>query len=204
MKYEFEFNITSFCQAKCASCVRTINIDKFTPAHYPLENFAETIKNLHSVKPTVITLCGEWGDPMMHPEIEGFIELASKNYRVEIMTNGGLRNPDFYEHLAKTYKNLRICFCIDGLDHNTNWLYREGVDWKKAWDNMHAYFGSGGQGQWEFICFTWNEHQMEDAHKYAKDHGIDIVVKLNKRPDFPGLLYGKRKENVIERINALH
>ena len=114
MKYNFEFQITSYCQAKCASCQRTIDIDNFTPTHYPIEKFEKTLNNLSSVDVDIITLCGEYGDPMMHPQIEEFIKLASnRGYEIELMTNGALRSPAFYKRIADTYSNLSIFFCID-------------------------------------------------------------------------------------------
>ena len=106
MKYNFEFQITSYCQAKCASCQRTIDIDNFTPTHYPIEKFENTLNNLSSVDVDIITLCGEYGDPMMHPQIDKFIETALEFApSVRISTNGGLRTPDWYESIAKKYKN---------------------------------------------------------------------------------------------------
>ena len=205
MKYSFEFNITSFCQAKCASCVRTWTTDEWTPAHYPIERFEETLKNLSSVKIDMITLCGEWGDPMMHPEIEDIIKLCTaKGYRVELMTNGGLRNPSFYKRLAKEHPKLMLFFCIDGLDHDTNWMYREGVDWQKAWDNMHAWFDNGGKGQWEMLIFTSNQHQLEEARKQAIKSKIDINFKINTRKGFPGMLNEQQREAFNERLKAIY
>jgi len=205
MKYSFEFNITSFCQAKCASCERTINEGNFKPTHYPIEKFEKTLKNLSSLKIYRITLCGEWGDPMMHPEIEDIIRLCTEQgYRVELMTNGGLRTPKFYERLAKEHPRLELFFCIDGLDHDTNWKYREGVDWQKAWNNMHSWFANGGGGQWEMLLFTWNHHQLEDARKHALKNKIDINFKINTRDDFPGCLKSYQKEAVSERLKAIY
>lgn len=205
MEYNFEFNITSFCQAKCASCARTINIDKFTPSHYPLDAFAKTLENLKGVDVGIITLCGEYGDPMMHPDIEEFIKLATKNYSVELMTNGGIRNPTFYEHLAKTYSpRLNIFFGIDGIDEPTNSLYRKGVDFDKAWDNMNTWFANGGKGIWEFLVFTWNQNQIETAHQIAKSKNIPIGFKMNRRMGFPGLIASHESEKIIDKIKTLH
>ena len=205
MKYNFEFNITSFCQAKCASCQRTIDIYNFTPTHYPIEKFEKTLNNLSSVEVDIITLCGEYGDPMMHPQIEQFIKLATdRGYEIELMTNGALRSPNFYKRLATTYSNLHIFFCIDGIDHDTNWKYREGVDFNKAWENMHSWFGNGGKGIWEMLVFTWNIHQLHKAHQIAKMSDIKINFKINRREGFPGLIPNNELENVIDTINQLH
>jgi organic radical activating enzyme len=205
MKYSFEFNITSFCQAKCASCERTIQIGNFTPTHYPVERFEKTLENLSSVNIDMITLCGEWGDPMMHPNIEDIIKLCTnKGYNVELMTNGGIRTTKFYERLAKEHPKLSMFFCIDGLDHDTNWKYREGVDWQKAWDNMHSWFGNGGKGQWEMLIFTWNQHQIEDARKHAIKNRIDLNFKINTRKGFPGVIVDEQRKAVSDRLKEIY
>ena len=160
---------------------------------------------MSSVDVDIITLCGEYGDPMMHPQIEQFIRLATdRGYEIELMTNGALRDPDFYKRLATTYSNLQIFFCIDGIDHDTNWKYREGVDFAKAWDNMHSWFGNGGRGIWEMLVFTWNLHQLHKAHQIAKMSDIKINFKINRREGFPGLIPNNELENVIDTINKLH
>lgn len=203
MKYNFEFNLTSFCQAKCISCARTINEGKFTPTHYPFETFKKTLENLSSVRMERIVLCGEYGDPMMHPEIEDFIELATgKGYIVEIMTNGGLRNPAFYKKWASN-KRLEIFFCIDGIDHETNWKYREGVDFKKSWENMITWFSNGGIGMWEMLLFTWNVHQIEEAKQLATENRITINFKINTRSGFPGVIESPHREVLIEKLKTL-
>ena len=199
MKYNFEFQITSYCQAKCASCQRTIDIDNFTPTHYPIEKFENTLNNLSSVDVDIITLCGEYGDPMMHPQIEQFIRLATdRGYEIELMTNGALRDPDFYKRLATTYSNLQIFFCIDGIDHDTNWKYREGVDFAKAWDNMIASSKTDIKLEWHFLIFKWNWQEVTEAANLAKKHNIKLQFKFNGR-DF-GLISPEDKAECKELI----
>ena len=199
MKYNFEFQITSYCQAKCVSCQRTIDIDNFTPTHYPIEKFEKTLNNLGSVDVDIITLCGEYGDPMMHPQIEEFIKLASnRGYEIELMTNGALRDTNFYKRLATTYSNLSIFFCIDGIDHDTNWKYREGVDFAKAWDNMIASSKTDIDLEWHFLIFKWNWQEVTEAANLAKKHNIKLQFKFNGR-DF-GLISPEDKAECKELI----
>ena len=55
-------------------------------------------------------------------------------------------------------KRLTFCFSIDGITHDVNWKYREGVDWERAWRNMLTWFKHGGRGRWEYPVFEWNKH----------------------------------------------
>ncbi len=178
---ELEFQLTSYCQAKCPTCSRTILLNKglLKPEHVEINTFKNIIKKLNP--DIVVTLCGELGDPMMHPDIEEIVELFLQNGNwVQIHTNGALSNKSFYEKYAKD-RRVSISWGIDGMDAETNGKYRVGVNFDKAWDNMHTWFTNGGKGHWNFIIFRWNKHQLHDAYEYAKSNNIPIEIKINNR-----------------------
>lgn len=186
MKNAFDISITSYCQAFCAGCQRNdISGNKnkdLIEEHMSYENFCfilGQIDQLDSQK--IIKFCGEFGDPMMHPDIEKFIDRALKTTDdLTINTNGGLRQPRWYEHIAQKHSNkkLKIEWGIDGIDHDTNWLYRRGVNWQRAMDNMKSWTAAGGQGRWIFLVFGWNYHQIPQAINMAKDIGVDLTFSL--------------------------
>ena len=186
-KHSFDFAITTYCQAKCRSCARTNEEtgekeDWLQLQHMDVQTFKKRIENT-SVQIDEITFCGELGDPMMHPQIEDFVDIAM-NYCNEVIinTNGGLRSPEWYDKLAlKHLENLYIHFAIDGTDHDTNWMYREGVDWQRAMDNMRAWFKQQGHGSWQFIIFEWNWFQIPEAIKMAEEMDARLWLKLNNR-----------------------
>lgn len=198
---QIDFAITTYCQARCRSCQRTNQDtgepeDWLTITHMPYDVFDNTLKKCpHDLY--VVQFCGELGDPMMHPNITNFIDRTFEHpnlKHVVINTNGGIRTPDWYTAIGKKYGNdLQICFGIDGMSHDSNWKYREGVDWQRAMDNMVAFKQAGGNSEWHFIIFEWNWQEVEEVYNFSRKHDIDIMIKYNSRPF--GLI---SKENKIQ------
>lgn len=203
----FDFSITTYCQAKCRSCMRTDEhtgetVSWLTPSHMSYEKFDKILNGSKNVNLYRLEFCGELGDPMMHPEVERFIDRGLEQVdHISINTNGGLRQPAWYEHAAKKYKTgdkLRILWGIDGMNHDINWKYREGVNWQRAMDNMSTWFNNGGGGEWHFLIFEWNWHQIPIAKEYADKHGIEIYFKMNDR-DY-GLISPQNEQSVYKLL----
>lgn len=204
-----DFAITTYCQAKCRSCQRTNQDtgepeDWLTPTHMSYELFDRIVNNCPS-NLTIAQFCGELGDPMMHPQITKFVDrIFSKKSirRLIINTNGGLRDPEWYTRMGENY-GLKLCihFGIDGMSHETNWKYREGVNWQRAIDNMVALSKTKSDLEWHFLIFEWNWQEVEEAYNFAKKHNINIIFKFNRR--HVGLISSENKqacEKIIEKL----
>ena len=148
------------------------------------EDFCYLMDNVDGLQNcSMIEFCGEMGDPMMHPQIEQFIDRTLQTAETLIIhTNGGLRQPKWYAYIAKKYagRNLLIKWGIDGCDHDTNWKYRKGVNWQRAMDNMISWTQSGGDGKWAFLLFDWNWHQIPQAKSMANDIGCDLQFQMTE------------------------
>ena len=208
---QIDFAITTYCQARCRSCQRTNpdtgeHNDWLTPTHMSYTVFDNLLNKIpHNLY--IAQFCGELGDPMMHPKITDFTNRAFAEPSVKtvvINTNGGLRTPDWYTMMGEKYgNNLQICFGIDGMSHDSNWKYREGVDWQRAMKNMLAFKQAGGDVEWHFIIFDWNWQEVEEMYNFSREHDIDIIVKYNSR------LFGKisdenriKCDKLLARINT--
>lgn len=212
MSINYDFALTTYCQAKCRSCARTDEDTGETNSwlitkHMDLEVFRRIISNSRNIaeRNDYIQFCGELGDPMMHPQVDEFIKIALEHgNRVHINTNGGLRQPKWYKYLAETYTDrIRIKFGIDGTDHETNWKYREGVDWQRAMDNMTAFFQNGGEGEWHFIIFEWNWQQIPLVKQMSKEIDCEVFFKFNGR-SFGKITDTDKKKayKLIEEVNG--
>lgn len=187
----FELSVTSYCQANCPLCARTDRetgkLKSFIPLqHVKWEKLLKLIRDVaHYSNVRKIQICGDYGDPLMHPDIEKIIaEINLYGLLASLHTNGGLRDASFYERLAEE-ADIIIIFAIDGMDEPTNSKYRIGVNFDKAMENMLLFAKLTShlrqKSQWDFLVFDYNYHQMDDALKLAKDNGIGLNFRINKR-----------------------
>lgn len=183
-----DFNITNYCNAKCPTCkrfdaVKYLEVDKnLKVLHTNYDDFKNAVEsNKDYFKKTECYFCGEFGDPMMHPKIKDFTETANNVFnRVTIYTNGGLNRADFIDYVSHT-RGVIVRFGIDGLTHETNNLYRIGVNTELAYKNM-LELAKYGKAKWDYTLFEHNMHELEDVIKFALDKNIKLMMRCNLRP----------------------
>lgn len=89
MKKRFKkvyIEITNACNLSCSFCIK----NKRTVKYFNLEEFKIILDKLESY--TDYLYFHVLGEPLMHPKIEEFIDLASERFFVQITTNGYLIN----------------------------------------------------------------------------------------------------------------
>ena len=179
---KIEFAITNYCNAKCPLCAHTHlhNNGMLNLKHADFSVFECVVNDLQ--EPREIVLCGDYGDPMMHPHIQDYIDYGtSKGHKIVIHTNGGIRTVKFYKKNAAN-KNLLIVFGIDGTSQERNEKYRVNVDYNKAMENMLCFANNGGNAQWDYLIFTYNLLELETAMQICKDNNIKFTPSINNRP----------------------
>lgn len=187
--FHFHLELTSKCNAACPHCPRFI---RGTPVRDPNLNLWEMgidkVKSWYSneiiQKIGSMNICGNFGDPAVCKdmvEIVEYFHTTNPNIDIEIRTNGGPRNVQFWKKLGKLSKNsnekIKTIFSIDGLE-DTNHLYRRNVKWELLERNVTSYINAGGYAQQEFLIFDHNDHQIEEARINAHNWKIkDIAFK---------------------------
>lgn len=180
--HKIEFGITNYCNAKCPLCTHTHMHETGTLKlqHADFSVFENVVNQFTNHR--IIVLCGDYGDPMMHPQIQDYIDYGTSNgHTIIIHTNGGLRTTKFYEHNAKN-KNLELVFGIDGTSQESNQKYRVNVDYNKAMSNMLCFAKNGGKTQWDYLLFTYNIDEMSKAIEICKQNKIKFMPTINNRP----------------------
>jgi len=176
--------LSTLCNAACPVCPRNVmgGYDQPYIKHntFTFDDFLDIFDPEFISKLTQILLVGRYGDPMSCQDLNKILEYIrthNKTVNIIIHTNGGLRNPDWWQQLASYDTN--VIFSIDGLE-DTNHIYRRNVNWNKLMTNVAAYINAGGIARWEFLIFKHNQHQTDRAKEYADELGF--VEFIPKRP----------------------
>ena len=195
----FDFSITNMCNAACPSCKRYPDFGShivdpnqqlhpnLNQIHMKFDDFKTIIENnLHNFTNKNVMYEGELGDPMVNPEVKKFIDYGCDLFNsLTVVTNGGNRKSQFYEKLAYNHRNLSFVFSIDGLEDDTNQIYRKRVVTEKAINNMISFAKiKPGNTFWQFLVFDHNFFEIPDALELSKKHRFKVYIKINQRPKF--------------------
>lgn len=176
---KLQVDMTSYCNARCPACARNQCGGDVTPGlelkHLDVDVWNKLCTDVHDIQK--LTLNGNWGDPLMHPNVlemlETFIE-HNPQTAISVNTNGGMRKPDWWAKLAKTLNKAyahEVRFAIDGLE-NTHEMYRRGVDFFALCDNTKAYANAGGHAIWLMTLWDHNIEQVATARGLATMLGV--------------------------------
>lgn len=184
-----DFNITNYCNAKCPTCKR-FDQDKYLEltnglklTHMDFEEFKRIVERDKEIyKNYICYFCGEFGDPLMHPKIKEFAEIANNSFKqLTIYSNGGVKRDEFFKYVAETNNSITIRFGIDGLTHEINNKYRINVNTELAFKNMFS-MAKHRKAIWDYTIFEHNKHEIEDVIKLAAQHNLLLNLRCNLRP----------------------
>ena len=186
--------LSTLCNSICPWCPRYVDFSpnvnpNIVEGAYTLERFKRHFPRDFIQQIEFWTFAGDYGDPCTCPEILDIIEyiLSIKDCKMQINTNGGMRNTKFWQQLGELmrgspdetytqYQKRYVIFSVDGLE-DTNHIYRRNVKWHKVISAMETYSDSGARGIWEFLKFKHNEHQKEEVLQLAKKLGFPVRFK---------------------------
>jgi organic radical activating enzyme len=167
--------LTNICTLKCPGCARTQFIDQFGK-HW---------KN-HSVDPDeldqfldvdltdkIIVLCGNYGDPIYHPEFFDLIQMFKrKKSTIRLITNGSYKDQQWWEKLCSCLDSTdNIAFSVDGTPDNFA-KYRINADWDSIETGMKVVGESHVHSEWKYIPFNFNIDTIDQARDLSTSMGI--------------------------------
>ena len=186
---EYQLEITSYCNAACPQCPRNNNGEGINPrmplCHLDRSVIDRAFTTELCARLRQIFFCGSYGDPIMHPDFLDILkDFRRKNPTLWLYfhSNGGAHDPDYWAEIARIMDGYgQIDFGIDGLE-DTLHLYRRNVKYSRVIENARAFIGAGGRGQWNFIVFRHNEHQVEQAQQLGAELGFfNVLIRKTGR-----------------------
>jgi organic radical activating enzyme len=183
----FHIEPTNICTLKCSGCARTRFINQW-PQHW--KNHSIDIDDLLTfidvdLVGMKITLCGNYGDPIYHPNfIELITRLKERGAVISIVTNGSYKNQEWWEQLvSKLTSDDAITFSVDGTPENFT-QYRVNANWESIRTGMQVVANALCHSEWKYIPFSYNQHNIEEVKQLSKDIGIKhFQVEFSDRFD---------------------
>lgn len=169
--------LSNYCNAACPMCARydwgiELVKDKTNSHNTSLELIQNKIGIQIISRLKRFYSCGTYGDGAVNPEcleIFEYLRKSNKNVSLTLHSNGGARNKEFWQELAKL--GVEVVFAIDGLE-DTNHLYRRNIYWTKLMDNVQSFIKNGGKASWSMLIFKHNQNQINEAKELSKKLGF--------------------------------
>lgn len=164
-----ELELSTHCNSFCPQCPRYLDNGEVLPGLNLGHLDFEIIKNLSDLPSLeIVKMCGGYGDPLMHPKIDDFIDLF-QDKKIIISTNASMRNHEWWNRIGK--QGITVIFCIDGMA-DTHGLYRINTNYEKIIANARSFIDAGGRAEWQMIVFEHNQHQVDECQSFATDIGF--------------------------------
>lgn len=179
---------TDVCQAACALCARETDTDfrKDRKHHLEMEQILKVFDVEQIQRLEKMFMCGNYGDPAAGKytlDIYREFRKINANIVLGMNSNGAVQNTVWWYELARIMNQARdyVVFSIDGLE-DTNFVYRQGVDWRKLMHNAEAFIDAGGSAHWDMLVYRHNQHQVDECEQLARDMGFKwFRAKVSKR-----------------------
>lgn len=167
--------LTNICTLKCPGCARTQFIDQFgkhwknhSLNQLELDQFLDV-----DLTDKVVVLCGNYGDPIYHPEFFEMVHLFKrKKSLIRLITNGSYKDQLWWEKLCSYLDPTdEIVFSVDGSPDNFA-KYRINADWNSIELGMKVVGQSAVQSEWKYIPFNFNIDTIDQAQDLSTSIGI--------------------------------
>ena len=128
-----QVEVTSFCNAFCVYCPRTVYREKWRNRHLPTSTFD---KLMSSLPETGILFLQGWGEPLLNPHFIEMVRVAKAwGLQVGATTNGTLIDDEMADILVDSGIDV-LAFSLAGATPEQNDRFRVGADLEKVLEAM--------------------------------------------------------------------
>lgn len=182
-----QIETTNRCNLNCRYCSR-FNIEKefLNKDDLSIDILIDVLRSKQWIN---ILDCGTYGDSIFYKFYHELLELMHTciidNYKLSTAATGKPqkwwdKTQELWKSLNDSGINVIIFWGIDGLEA-TSKIHRENQDWNEIFNNMRLAAKNNVECIWQFIPFSHNEHQIEEARKIALDIGVTFYLKPSDR-----------------------
>ena len=192
---KINLDITHRCTLQCQRCNRAVFAargQKVPGEDMTMENFKKVIDYFEEVY-----FCGQISDPIFHPQFIEFLKLL-KGRKTVIHTAASHKKEEWYRKAFEANTDAYWTFGIDGLPKDSH-KYRINQDGKKLFKMACMAAKIVGKVKWQYIVFSYNENNIEEARQMAKDNNLIFEVQKSSRFWEGDHLMPKNKKYYIKR-----
>ena len=204
---KIELELSSDCNAACPGCARTQLDGTYEVKNITFKDVQRLFPSKEYIDGKQFKICGVLGDPIVNPECSDILTYLAENggYCV-VSTNGSYNTADWWIRLAQVShatSKIKVHFCVDG-HRETNHIYRVNTKFNVLERNMEAYSNAGGIGDWIYIVFDHNEHELEIAKSHAQRLGFKFKVRTGMRNSYHDWIakIGKKNQKLETKITT--
>ena len=174
---KINLDITHRCTLQCQRCNRAIFASrglKVPGEDMTMENFKKIIDYFEEVY-----FCGQISDPIFHPQFIEFLKLL-KGRKTIIHTAASHKKEEWYKKAFEANTDAYWTFGIDGLPKDSH-KYRKNQDGEYLFKMACMAAKIVDKVKWQYIVFSYNENNIEEARQMAKDNNLIFEVQKSSR-----------------------
>ena len=174
---KINLDITHRCTLQCQRCNRAIFAargQKVPGEDMTMENFKKVIDYFEEVY-----FCGQISDPIFHPQFIEFLKLL-KGRKTIIHTAASHKKEEWYKKAFEANTGAYWTFGIDGLPKDSH-KYRKNQDGEHLFKMACMAAKIVDKVKWQYIVFSYNENNIEEARQMAKDNNMIFEVQKSSR-----------------------
>lgn len=199
-KKQINLDITNKCALACPACDRQSlirNKQRIDGKDISVESFRKIVDYFDH-----LIFCGQVSDPTHHDNFKDLLKLCVvNNKRVTVNVASTIRDIGWFTRcfLLSKGRNIEWIFGIDGLPKDSH-KYRINQDGEKLYEIMKRGSRLGVQCTWQCIVFNYNENDISECEKMAKDINVKFRTILSSRWKGEMKIYKpSNQENFISR-----
>ena len=180
-KKGINIDISNRCPLECMRCQRQTNFTLEGRKVYGRDATMDEIRKLSDYFCS-FNFCCQLSDPVHHPHFVDILEyLYKKDIQVTVHNASSQKPMKWYIKAFQAHPKAKWIFAIDGLPEESN-MYRINQDGEKLYKVMlEAKKHLQQTPSWQFIVFSYNEHNLEKAKQMAIDKGLMFIVLHSSR-----------------------